>query len=147
MSPNLSPFRDIGLQHLLENGLRVLQHQTSLPDARRVQVVDGLVQVFSEADRGGAPLRSQASLWAASEAPDFERFSVFFRYIKDGPIQGDPLAELSEAKKSVEALKAGQGLDDAASERLESLIKLLLSGLHRDRVAAPLVPPMEMKFS
>lgn len=146
MSPQLSPFRDTGLQHLLENGLRVLQQPADLPESRRAQVVDGLVQVFSEADRGGAPLRSQAALWSASDAPDFERFSVFFRYIKNGQLQ-DPLVELAEAKSAFESMKAGNKIDTATSGRLERLISLLLSGLRRDRVATPLVSPVEIRFS
>jgi hypothetical protein len=145
MNIQTAPYRDVGLQHLLESGLSLLQHKP-LEASRRAQVMDGLVQVFSEADKGATALRSQAAFWAASEAPAFERFSVFFRYLKDVP-GSDALTELSEAKAALEAMKAGEPVEGEVKQRVENLINLLLNGLRKDRLSAPLIPPLEIKFS
>ena len=132
---------------MLENGLRLLHDEPLGSEGRRAQVVDGLAQVFSEADRGASPLRDQAALWAAAEAPGFERFSEFFRYLKASPYQGDPLAALAEAKAALDSMKAGEVVSHDVIGRLANLIELLLSGLRRDRLITPLVAPTEMKFS
>lgn len=145
MNYQSNTIRDLGLQQLLENGVRLFQQDQMLAPDRRAAVVDGLVQVFSEADRGAIPLRSQ-SLFSASSSADFERFSIFFRYIKEDDFEGGPLNEISEAKQALESLKAGESLDEKMASRLIRLISLVLTGLSRDRRAAPLRPPVEMKF-
>jgi hypothetical protein len=145
MSAQLSPFRDVGLQHLLENG-RNLMRQRPISADRRKQIVDGLVDVFSEADRGAAPLRSQAALWSSTETPSFERFSIFFRYLKD-PLKDTVLSDLSEAKRALEAMKAGQEPNSETSNWLAHMFDLLLAGLRRDQLSEPLQPPVEIKFS
>lgn len=145
MNLQLESFRDVGLQSLLENGLDILAHKPA-EELRRVQVMEGLVSVFSEADRGSTVLRSQAGLWAAAETPAFERFSTFFRYLNDA-LGADALNQLSQAKHSLETLKAGGAVEHAAKEQVEHIIGLILSGLRRDRLSAPLIAPMEIKFS
>lgn len=144
MNSQLSPFRDLGLQHLLESGLTLCEQPAALAAERRVEVMSGLAQVFSEADRGADPFRNPAGLWEKGDAPDFERFSIFFRYL-DGA--GDPVAELTQAKTAIEAIRNGRALDQMTVARLKRVIELLLAGLRRDHLSSPLIAPAEMKFS
>ena len=90
MNFQLAPSEDIGLQHALENGLALIR-RTPFDTARRVQVLNNLVEIFSEAAEGSKVLQPQNFLFAVEQRPAFERFSLFYRYL--GKQFGDEVAK------------------------------------------------------
>ncbi len=144
MTARLNPTSDLGLQHVLENGLLILQGG-SLPAVRREQILERLVQIFSEADRGAETLRSQKLMFAVQHQPAFERFSIFFRYLKDS--ESDVPKSLSEATEVLRQLQYGNVKNETQKSNLVKVIEKLLGGLRRERALTPLVSPKNISFS
>lgn len=144
MSLHITPSMDIGLQHVLENGLSLIEQQP-VPGAQRQQVLNSLVTIFSEAKLGSQALVVQNLLLAVKEGPAVERFSLFFRYLKES--FGDELPErLSEAEKVFADIRDGREFDDAQKARAADLIRHLLTALHRESVSVPLTAPRQFSF-
>ncbi len=139
MGPQLAPSRDLGLQHALENGLALLRHEP-LDEARRMQVLDSLIDIFSEANRGSQALLAHNLLFAVEERPAFERFSLFFRYLNDS-FGAELPNRLSEGVSVLTELRNGQIGDEAQRTRAEELIDNLLKALQRESALSPLDPP------
>jgi hypothetical protein len=142
MNVEIFPARDLGLQHLLENGLAVIRDEPAL-SSRREEVLATLLEVISEADKGGVAVTTQNLLSSMSGGPALERFSTFFRYLKDS--FGDDVPErLSEAATVLSALKEQRPHDDESTSRTIRLIETLLNGVRRDRALRPLLPPLDL---
>src|SRR5688500_9741592 len=94
----LSP-GDIGLRHLLENGLHVAQGQ-DVEDAERQQVLDNLLRVFSEADRGSEAFGTHNLTPIVNEKRALKRFSSFYHLLRHD--FGDEVpGRLGEAKLAI----------------------------------------------
>lgn len=144
MSVQLAPSKDLGLQHVLENGLALIR-QKPFVEARRNQVLDCLIEIFNEADRGSQALQAQNLLFAVKERPAFERFTLFFRYLQDtfGPHLP---SRLSEAASVLTELRNGHVNDDKRRARAAELIESLLAAMQRENDLLPLVPPRVFNY-
>jgi len=144
MTPQLAPSRDLGLELVLENGLAVIR-QDPIDESRRRQILDRLIEIFSEADRGSQALKARNLLFAAEERPAFERFTLFFRYLKDS--YGDDLPRrLSEAVGALTELRDGNLRDNAKRASAGELIEGLLAALQREIALSPLAPPRTFHY-
>ena len=140
MTMQLASSKDLGLQHVLENGLALMRHQPLDDEARRIQVLDNLIQIFSEADRGSQALRSQNLLFAVEQRPEFERFALFFHYLED-TFGADLPSRLTEAAAVLIELRNGPVDDETKRGRAAELIESLLTALRQERALSPLNPP------
>ncbi len=145
MTTQLASSKDLGLQHVLENGLALMRHQP-LDEARRIQVLDSLIQIFSEADRGAQALRSQNLLFAVEQRPEFERFALFFHYLQDTFGANLP-SRLTETAAVLIELRVGPVDDETKHDRAAELIESLLTALQQERALSPLNPPRVYHYS
>lgn len=138
MSMHLAPSQDLGLQHVLENGLAIAKDQ---PISRsKEQVLGRLIEIFSEADSGWNALRSSRHGLTSAQRPALDRFSVFYRYLSED-CGADVPNKLIEAKSALQALSSGSLSDAAERQALISLLQALLRGLARERALKKLVSP------
>lgn len=127
---------DIGLRHMLEAGLSAVGPQPSGEADSRI--LQGLVEIFSEAGRGSQAV--QQLLVGVEERPAFERFTLFFKYLKDAV--GDDLpTRLSETASVFDRVKNNETVDPERRQRAADLIQKLLAAMRREaslsRLAAP----------
>lgn len=138
------PSRDIGLRHVLENGLALVKGG-ELSDQRRKQVLTSLVRIFSEADRGSQALGPRNLTVALDEQKAFDRFSAFYHYLFH--TFGDELpSRLSEAKVAITEIAETGTTDDLKKKRLEQVLKALLDSLRRERALTPLRSPKNYRY-
>lgn len=140
----LDPAQDLGLQHALQNGVAVLRGADFEPD-RRAQILDGLIEIVSDAGRGSDAMNEQSLTFALNDRPAVERFSLFLRYLGDSP--EDIGAKLAGAKHVLESLEAGQEVDPDERTSTENLLGSLLSALERERALTPLTAPREFHYN
>lgn len=135
---------DLGLQSALEDGLALIRRQP-LDDDRRVQVLDNLIEIFNEADRGSQALNVRDLLFAADDRPAFERFTLFFRYLSNA-FGADVPTRLTEAAAVLTELRGGNAQDETQRTRVEELIEALLASMEREFSLFPLTPPREFRY-
>lgn len=143
MNFDREPSQDLGLQHLLQNGLIVLR-DGDLGQERTTEVIEGLLEIVSEADRGSEALRSQNLTFALENSRAFERFSLFFRYLQGD--QEELSGRLANARRGLEILESGGSISLPERNSLESLLDDLLQALKKERALAPLHSPREIHF-
>lgn len=139
----VDPSQDLGLQHVLENGLIVLRGG-DMDEDRKGQVLNDLLDIVSEADRGSEALRAQSLTFALDERPAFERFTLFFRYLKD--TAEDLPAQLSRARIVLEQLQQGADVPSESRQALEDFLAAFLEALERERALAPLHMPRQFHY-
>jgi hypothetical protein len=144
MSTALPASSDLGLQHVLQNGIKLIRKESFDPE-RRDSVLESLINIFSEADRGSAALTSHNLMFAVDEPPAFERFALFFEYLKD--TLDDVPSHVTQAKNVLQSLRRGQTLDSSQAAELEGLLTQLLEALRRERARAPLIAPKEFLYT
>ena len=110
-----------------------------------MQVLDSLIEIFSEANRGSEALLAHNLLFAVEERPAFERFSLFFRYLNDS-FGAELPNRLSEGVSVLTELRNGQIGDEAQRTRAEELIDNLLQALQRESALSPLDPPRAFHY-
>jgi len=139
MNLELTPAEDLSLQHLLENGLAILDQQ-SLHKTRRIQTLEGLSRIFSEADSASQALHAQNLLFGVEQRPALERFSLFFRRLDR--YFGESLSDrLEEASDVFIKLKKNKKPTKGACKRARELIERLLSAFNEERSMSPLEAP------
>jgi hypothetical protein len=138
----LDPAQDLGLQHVLKNGVAVLQGANFDPD-RQTQILDGLLEIVSDADRGSVAMNEQSLTFAMNDRPAVERFSLFLRYLGDVEDIG---AKLAGAKLVLEGLEAGQDVEEGERSSTADLLGRLLHALERERALTPLTAPREFHY-
>jgi hypothetical protein len=121
---------------MLEAGLTVVGPQPAVEADSKV--IESLVEIFSEAGRGSQA--AQTLLVGVEERPAFERFSFFFKYLKDAV--GDDLPNrLSETAAVFNRVKNKETVDPEGRQRAADLIQKLLVAMRREaslsRLAAP----------
>lgn len=144
MGVQLASSKDLGLKHVLENGLALIRDEP-FDDGRRTQVLESLIKIFSEADRGSQVIQERNLLFAASDRPAFERFTMFFRYLKDS-FGADLPARLSEAPIVLTALRDGCLDDEIQRARVGELIESILAAMEREIALMPLASPREFNY-
>jgi hypothetical protein len=146
MSVQLAPSEDLGLQHVLENGLAVIEKKPIEGEAsRRTQILDSLIEIFSEADLGSQALDAKNLMFAVEQGPAFDRFSLFFHYLQD--VFGDELcARLKEATAALTEIRNAMLHDEDRRRRTADFIQSLLAALHRESARLPLVSPNTFQY-
>lgn len=144
MSVQFSPSQDVGLHSVLESGLALIR-DAPVPGTERDRVLDNLILIFSEADRGARALFAQPSPFAVEERPAFERFALFFHYLKE-TFGTDLPVRLAEASAAFSDLKGGNNDDNVRRERVAALVEALLSSLQREMSLVPLLGPRTFKY-
>ena len=140
----MEPSQDLGLQHMLRNGVAVLRGEPFDPE-RRTRVVEGLLEIITEADRGSEALREQSLTFALNERPAFERFSLFLQYVGDSV--EDIGNKLARAKEVLEGLEQGNEGSPEDRASVAELLNRLVSALERERALAPLTAPREFHYN
>lgn len=145
MSLQLPPSKDLGLRHVLEAGLAVVRNE-QIDETRRGEVLDRLIEIFSQAERGSQAVEAENLLFATEQRSDFERFSLFFSYLDD-LFGADLPTRLTETKEALGELRNHDALDEARLRQAEELIENLIAAIKRDAALAPLEPPRTFQFS
>ena len=126
---------ELSLQHVLEDGLALTKGQLS--ELQRQQVLEGIIEVFSEATQGASIVHNRALFIKAEEKSAFNIFSLVFSYLNH--IYGDDLAsELEKTKQVFENLEQGQDISDQSLSASSVFIEKFLDAL---RLQHRLVPP------
>lgn len=141
MQIELAPSEDLGLRHVLEDGLAVLRSNTAAAD-RRDALLDRLIEIFSEADKGSRAAEARHFLFAIEQPVAFERFALFVRYLNDmlGP---DLPTRLTEATGALKHLREHNVRQDQELDRAAGLIESLISAIRADAALQPLESPVE----
>lgn len=143
MALQLEPSMDIGLRHALEAGLSVVGTQPATEVDTRV--LDSLVEIFSEAGRGSQAVEQRELLVGLNERPAFERFALFFRYLRDAV--GDDLPRrLSETASVFSEVKNREAVDPERRKQAADLIEKLLIAMRREASLSRLVAPKSIVY-
>jgi hypothetical protein len=140
----MEPSQDLGLQHMLQNGVAALRG-ADLSEDREDRALGGVLEIVTDADRGCEALREQSLTFARSERPAFERFSLFLSYLGDP--EGDLSARLAEAKGAIQRLRQHDEVSQAQRDSAANLLESLLQALKRERALTPLPPPREIYYN
>jgi len=138
----MEPSQDLGLRHVLRNGISVLQGIE--PPQGRDRVLHGLIEIVSDADRGADVLNTQNLTFALDNKPAFERFSLFVRYLSDA--FADLPARLAEAKTTLTRVEAGEHVELVQIQQVNELLTRLLEALERERSLTPLPTMRDYNF-
>lgn len=138
----LEPSQDLGLRHVLRNGISVLQGGE--PPQGRGRVLNGLLEIVSDAERGADALQAQNLTFALDNKPAFERFSLFVRYLND--TLADLPTRLAEAKETLKRVEAGENVELDHIQHVSDLLTKLLDALERERALAPLPTMRDYNF-
>lgn len=143
MALQLEPSMDIGLRYALEAGLSVVGTQPAAEvDAK---VLENLVDIFSEAGRGSQEVEQRELLVGVNERPAFDRFALFFRYLRDAV--GDDLPKrLSETASVFSGVKNREAIDPDRRKRAADLIEKLLIAMRREASLSRLVAPKSIVY-
>lgn len=139
------PITDLALQHILQSGLAVVRGEP-VEESRRSKVLQALVQIFTDADRGSQALGAQNLLLAVEEPPAFERFVLLFRYLNQSFGQDLP-ARLSEAASVLTDIEKNAPLSAQAKTRAAELLEGVLAAIAREGALRQLAPPREVQLS
>ena len=139
---DMEPSQDLGLRHVLRNGISVLQGIE--PPQGRERVLHGLLEIVSDADRGADVLNAQNLTFALDNKPAFERFSLFVRYLSDA--FADLPARLAEAKTTLTRVEAGENVGAEDVRQVNELLTRLLEALERERSLTPLPTMRDYNF-
>jgi len=144
MNFQLAPTEDIGLQHVLENGLALIRGQ-SFESARRRQVLTNLIEIFTEAAEGSRALQPRNLIFAVEQRSAFVRFSVFYRYLSKR--FGDEVPNrIRDTLEVLTAIRNGSGDNDLRRASAEALIKNLLDSLGTEKALTPLIAPATFQY-
>lgn len=138
------PSKDIGLRHVLENGL-ALATGGEIPQGRRDQVLASLLRIFSEAERGSHALSPHNLTVALDEQRAFDRFSAFYHYLHH-TFGDDVPNRVAEAKDALSEMAKDGVTDQEKGKRLAQLLKILLDSLRRERALMPLRSPRDFSY-
>jgi len=138
----VEPSQDLGLRHVLRNGISVLQGGE--PSQGRDRVLNGLLEIVTDADRGADALQPQNLTFALDNKPAFERFSLFVRYLSDS--LADLPARLAEAKVTLQRVEAGESVETEQVQHVSELLTRLLEALERERMLTPLPTMRDYNF-
>lgn len=138
------PSKDIGLRHVLENGLALIEGDDLGAD-RREQVLKSLQHIFSEADRGSAALGVSQLTAGLNERRAIERFSAFYHHLSHEFGEEVPM-RLSQAKIALdEMLQQGNATEQHAGN-LKDVLQHLVESIRRERALMPLKQPREIVY-
>jgi hypothetical protein len=125
---------------MLQNGVAVLRG-ADLGADRRQQVLDGVLEVVTDADRGREALQEQSLTFARSDRPALERFSLFLSYLGE---DGNLPQRLVEAKDVIQGLEANAAISQDKRNAVADLLESLVEALKRERALTPLPGPREI---
>lgn len=134
---------DIGLRHVLEAGLHFVRKDEPAEENR--DVLKSLVEILSEAGRGSQVIQRRELLVGIEDRPAFERFSVFFKYLKDS-LEGDLPSRLNEAVSVFDNVRHGRRVEVAERQRAAELVEKLLLAMRRDAALTRLVSPKTVVY-
>lgn len=144
MSMQIAPYKDPGLWSVLENGVAVLKGE-EMEDGHRALVLECLVSIFSEADRGASVVAGQNLLVMSGDTAAIEQFSLFFDYLA-GPLGDDLPARLNEGHALLKGMAAGQVAAPELRVRTREMLEALLGQLQKAAQLEPLVPMREFSY-
>jgi hypothetical protein len=143
MALQLEPAMDIGLRHVLEVGLSFVgPHPAGDIDSK---ALESLVEIFSEAGRGSQAVQQHDLLIGVEERPAFERFALFFKYLKDA-VGEDLPSRLSETASVFNGVKNREAIDPERRKRVADLIEKLLLAMRREAALSRLVAPKSIVY-
>jgi hypothetical protein len=139
----LEPSYDVGLRHALKNGVAILTG-ADFEANQREQVLCGLLELVSEADRGTEALQGNNFTFAMDEGAAFERLSLFLRYLSDSVANlGD---RISQAKGVLQGVGVGVEVEQAQKDLVVDLLNRLIDALERERSYSSMTAPRDFHF-
>jgi len=108
-------------------------------------VLDGLLEIVSDADRGSSALLGHSLTFALNEQSAFERYSLFVRYLSDSV--ADLPRRLAEARNVLQRIRQHEAVAEIETASVEDLLGRLLAALERDRNLAPLATVRDVHFN
>lgn len=135
---------DIGLRFALEAGLSFIRPTTN-EVMLDTQVFQNLAEIFSEAGRGSEAVQRDQLLMEVGERPAFERFALFFRYLKDTIGEELPV-RLSEAASVFSKMGKNEEVDAERRRRAAELIERLLFSIQRETALTRPVAPQNFVY-
>ena len=133
---------DVGLRHVLEDGLAILS-RSELDPGRRQFVLDDLMQLFGDALRGSELLDRTSLLVASADRYAVETYSLIDRYIRSE----DPAAVRQDLETSLAAfgaLREGRQVQHAEKRKAISFLRQVLTTLERNDVSGILERPDDL---
>lgn len=143
MSIQVAPFKDPSLWSVLENGVAVLKG-AEMAEARRALVLDCLLSMFSEAERGATAVANQNIFAASGDSAAIKQFSLFFEYLT--PLGATLPERLAESHTLLRSMRQGNAPDPDGVRRTEEILTVLLDQLHKAAQSEPLVPMQEFSY-
>jgi hypothetical protein len=145
MVTRIEPWMDIGLRHALETGLALVRPSPTQKSEPEERIIANLIEILSEARRGSQAVQRNELLTGVRERPAFERFALFFRYLRD--TIGDELpTRLEEAASVFEEVKQRKHVDPKRQERTAELIDNLLKSVRREAALSRPVAPRTIVY-
>lgn len=134
-------FSELGLEHVLEDGL-ALAENVELPPDRRRDVLEGVFRIFDSAGEG-SELAAQNSLFVrADQKPALESFQMVYGYLHC--IYEDRLFEkIRETRKVFSLMSAGEAIDEDDLSRSVELMKAFLEAVRLKRSLVEPVAPSD----
>ncbi len=137
------PSRNLGLRHILRNGLALLDGRETAQD--RSRVLGGLLEIVTDADRGSEALQEHSLTFALAERSAYERYSLFVRYLDD-TVEDLP-GRLSEAKSVLLSFERREAVAADRVGLVEDLLGRLLRALERERALRPLTRVRDLHYN
>lgn len=122
---------DVGLRHIVEDGIAALLNRT-MTDDRRVYVLNDLIDLFRRAAHGSKIARQQLLFGKSEERSAYECFARFDDLLRDRLTNRweDVLDEVCDA---LERLRDGRDIPTRTRESAEHFLAALLSTIERNR--------------
>jgi hypothetical protein len=134
---------NVGLRHVIKDGLALLADETTLGLERRQIVLKGLMDVFSGASRGSEIMQAQSLFARVGDKPAVEAFSLLFRYL-NANYPADLPGRIAETRDVFQTLNAKRPVDTARLERAREILHALLQALRREIALKP--PQRQRRF-
>jgi len=121
----------VGLRHVLEDGLAVLDERP-VEAARRQYVVGDLAGLLEQAARGVKVTEGNHLFAHARDVPDFEAYSLIFRYLNES-YRDTLAAKIAETCAAFRKLSLDQPVDPSEKGTARDFLDQMLRRLNRDR--------------
>lgn len=129
MRTELALATNVGLRHVIEDGVSILDN-TRVPPERRRFVLDDLIELLQEAVRGSELLGSSSLLVAGADRSAVDAISLLDRYLRN---DSDAVLrdELKASAVAFTALRDGKSVSPSHRKQVVRFMRELLSTLER----------------
>lgn len=131
-----SLFGTVGLRHVLEDAIAMLKNEASVPENRRLVVMEYLRRLFDEASKGSSAAKVRTLLRSADDASAVQSFTFVERYVGQAPSQ----QQLQAVSAALSATREGRAANPADLAEATSVLSKMLRSMKFSRPALPQSP-------